>query len=414
MLDFKINSIEVDKMGELSKEEKDFRVQQLNYFNKVGFPNKRDEDWKFSDLREIFLKNFKKLEFNQIKSQDEKIEFVKEFEHNFILTSNGKLITSDFKYEDEDSISIESFKNNNFSINREKNSLIHLNHALSDNGFFLEVKENYKFKKVLIIYNLFTSALNENFLNFRNKINIKKKSEVHIIELNINKSKNIFFSNTYEDLKLENSAVLKKICIHNNKNKGYFHKYSTNNLSGQSNYSSYIFPSGPKFNKLDLNVNLNGENSEYNLNAATFLSQNEHQEIKTRINHLVPNCKSYQKVKKVVDTESKGVYQGKIYVRDIAQKTNAYQISKAILLNENSEFNSKPELEIYADDVKCSHGSTSGSIDEDSIYYLMSRGLNRKESIELLIEGFLNEISHSIKSNTIKEFVQKKLKEQII
>ena len=144
------------------------------------------------------------------------------------------------------------------------------------------------------------------------------------------------------------------------------------------------------------------------------MSQKEHQEIKTRINHLVPNCKSYQKVKSVVDSESKGVYQGKIYVQDVAQKTNAYQLSKAILLNEKSEFNSKPELEIYADDVKCSHGSTSGSIDEDSIYYLMSRGLNRKESIELLIEGFLNEISHSIKSNTIKEFVQKKLKEQII
>ncbi len=414
MLDFKINPNEVDKIGELSKEEKDFRVKQLDYFNKIGFPNKRDEDWKFSDLREIFVKNFNKLEFNFTQPKSKKIDFVKDFEHNFIFTINGKLATSDFKFEDKNSINIKNFKNDDFSTNKVKNSLVHLNHALSENGFFLEIKENYKLKKVLIIYNLFTKELNENFLNFRNKIIVKKNSEIHIIELNINNAKKIFFSNTYEDLKLENSAVLKRISIHSNKSQGYFHKYSTSDLSSRSNYSSYIFPSGPKFNKLDLKINLNGENSEYNLKAATFLSQKEHQEIKTRINHLVPNCKSYQKVKSVVDSESKGVYQGKIYVQDVAQKTNAYQLSKAILLNEKSEFNSKPELEIYADDVKCSHGSTSGSIDEDSIYYLMSRGLSRKESAELLIDGFLNEISQSIKSTNIREFVQKKLREQII
>ena len=414
MLDFKINPNEVDKIGELSKEEKVFRVKQLDYFNKIGFPNKRDEDWKFSDLREIFLKNFNKLEFNLTKPKSKKIDFIKEFEHNFIFTINGKLATSDFKFEDKNSINIKNFKNDDFSTNKVKNSLVHLNHALSENGFFLEIKENYKLKKVLIIYNLFTSELNENFLNFRNKITVKKNSEIHIIELNINNAKKNFFSNTYEDLKLENSAVLKKISIHSNKSQGYFHKYSSSDLSSRSNYSSYIFPSGPKFNKLDLKINLNGENSEYNLKAATFLSQKEHQEIKTRINHLVPNCKSYQKVKSVVDSESKGVYQGKIYVQDVAQKTNAYQLSKAILLNEKSEFNSKPELEIYADDVKCSHGSTSGSIDEDSIYYLMSRGLSRKESAELLIDGFLNEISQSIKSTNIREFVQKKLREQIL
>ena len=85
-------------------------------------------------------------------------------------------------------------------------------------------------------------------------------------------------------------------------------------------------------------------------------------------------------MKSVLDINAKGVYQGKIFVKDIAQKTNAYQLSKAMLLSENTEFDSKPELEIYADDVKCSHGSTSGNIDENSIHYLMTRGLNKKQS----------------------------------
>ena len=131
------------------------------------------------------------------------------------------------------------------------------------------------------------------------------------------------------------------------------------------------------------------------------------------MNHVAPNCKSYQKVKNVLSSDGKGVYQGKIYVKDIAQKTNAYQLSKALLLSDNSEFNSKPELEIYADDVKCSHGATSGSVDEDSIYYLMTRGLSRKESIKLLIDGFLNEVVNMIKSNSVKEFVKSKLQGQI-
>ena len=207
--------------------------------------------------------------------------------------------------------------------------------------------------------------------------------------------------------------MYKNICIQNDKSEGYFHKFSKNKLASRSKYSSFIFPSGSKFNKLDLEFNLEGERSECNLQSASFLDGKEHQEIKTRINHLSPNCKSHQKVKNVLNAESKGVYQGKIFVKDIAQKTDAYQLSKALLLNEKAEFNSKPELEIYADDVKCSHGATSGSVDEDSIYYLMTRGLSRKESIKLLIDGFLNEVVNMIKSNSVKEFVKSKLQGQI-
>ena len=137
------------------------------------------------------------------------------------------------------------------------------------------------------------------------------------------------------------------------------------------------------------------------------------EEIKTRLNHFAPYCKSYQKVKNVLNTNSKGVYQGKIFVKDVAQKTDAYQLSKALLLDDNSEFSSKPELEIYADDVKCSHGSTSGNVEDDSIYYLMTRGLSKKESVKILVSGFLSEIIDSIQSNSLKNFIKTKLENQI-
>ena len=139
----------------------------------------------------------------------------------------------------------------------------------------------------------------------------------------------------------------------------------------------------------------------------------EHQEIKTNINHLAPNCKSYQKVKNVLESESTGVYQGKIFVKDIAQKTDAYQLSKALILDDLAEFNAKPELEIYADDVKCSHGSTSGSIDEDAIHYLMTRGIELSKAKKLLINGFLNEIFENVPEKEIKIFLEKSIEDQI-
>ena len=125
------------------------------------------------------------------------------------------------------------------------------------------------------------------------------------------------------------------------------------------------------------------------------------------------NTKSYQKIKAAVDKNSKAIFQGKIFVDPKAQKTNGYQLSKAILLNEESEFNSKPELEIYADDVKCSHGSTSGSLDEDAIFYLMSRGLNKNEAKKLLIKGFLTDAIETITNNEIKKYFLNKLENKI-
>ncbi|OUW10897.1 MAG: Fe-S cluster assembly protein SufD [Candidatus Pelagibacter sp. TMED166] len=413
MLNFKIHSKEIDKIGNFTKEEKNFRLKNLNYFNDVGLPNKRNEDWKFSDLKEIVSKNFSKLDLSLEKSKKPKIDFIKDFEHNYMLVINGELVESNFKYEEKNMIDLKSFLNKDYSNKKENNPLVNLNHALSDKGYYLEVKDNYKFKKILVIYHFYTVDLNENFLNIKNKIKIGKNSELHILDFILNNSKSNFFNNVYEDVTLENSANFKNIYLQNDKSLGYFHKYSKNKLSSGSKINSFIFPSGLKFNKLDLEFDLEGEKSECNIHSASFLSGQEHQEVKTRVNHLYPNCKSYQKVKNVLNAESRGVYQGKIFVKDIAQKTDAYQLSKAILLSERSEFNSKPELEIYADDVKCSHGSTSGSLDKDSIYYLMTRGLSKKESTKMLVESFLNEIIELIKSSSLRNFIKTKLEEHL-
>ena len=164
---------------------------------------------------------------------------------------------------------------------------------------------------------------------------------------------------------------------------------------------------GSKFIKQDINCSLDDEYGSIALNGIINLENEKHHEIKTVINHKKENCKSYQLIKGVLNDKSKGIYQGKIFVSPEAQKTDGYQLSRALLLNESVEFNAKPELEIYADDVKCSHGSTSGNIDENSIFYLMSRGLSYSESKKLLTNGFLNEVIEKISNEDVKKLVKK-------
>ena len=412
MQNFEINSTQIDKIRKITTEEKSFRIKNLEFFNATGFPNKRLEDWKFSDFKDIVDKNFEELDTKKVSSNIKKIDLLKDFEHNYILLLNGNLHSSNFDHEDKNKITINPYdKSIDYKIS--KNPLVCLNHALAETGYSLEIDKGYKFNKVLVIYNLFTKDIKNKILNNKNKIKINEKSELHIIEYTINQSKSKFINNVYESIVLEKNSKLKSLFIQSNKSDGFFHKFLKNKLSLNSEYSNLIFSSGPKFNKIDIECDLVEKNSRCNILSALFLNKNEHQEIKTLINHLAPNCKSNQKVKNVLSSNSKGVYQGKIYVKDIAQKTDAYQLSKALLLDDNTEFNSKPELEIYADDVKCSHGSTSGNIDQDSLHYLMTRGLSREDSTKLLIKGFLSDVIEFIKNPKIKKFIESMLEKQI-
>jgi len=412
MQNFEINSAQIDKIKKITTEEKNFRIKNLEFFRNNGFPNKRLEDWKFSDFKDIIDKNFETLDTKKVSSNIDKIDLLKDFEHNYILLVNGNLHSSNFKYEDKNRIKINSYDNSiNYKIS--KNPLICLNHALAENGYSLEIDKNYKFKKVLVIYNFFKKDVKNKILNNKNKIKLNENSELHVIEYNVNEYNSKFINNVYENVILEKNSKFKNLFIQKNKSNSFFHKFLKSKLYLNSDYSNLIFSSGLKFNKLDIECDLVEENCKCNILSALFLKKDEHQEIKTLVNHLAPNSESNQKVKNVLSSESKGVYQGKIYVKDIAQKTNAYQLSKALLLDDNAEFNSKPELEIYADDVKCSHGSSSGNIDQDSLHYLMTRGLTREDSTKLLIKGFLDDVIEFIKSPLIKKFTKSELEKQI-
>ena len=407
MYDIKLN------IENISSKEKKIREEYLKIFNKDGFPNKKSEDWKFTDLNKIISNNFEELKtFNQ-SNEFKTIEKVEDFEHNFIFLINGFLKSHDFKFENKKYITIKELESTADQNIKTTNPLINLNNALFTGGYFLEISKNYKLKKPLIVYNYFLGDLKNKITNSKNSIILNDNSNLDIIELNIDHSKDNFIYNNYTNIKIKKNSSFKNYTLQGSDSKGYFYKFSKVTQDSDSNYENYIFTSGLKFNKIEENVDINGEHANCNIQSALFLDNNSHQEIKTELKHLKPNCSSYQKIKNVLNDNSKGIYQGKIYVKDIAQKTDAYQLSKALLLQDTSEFNSKPELEIYADDVKCSHGSTSGSINEDSIYYLMTRGISKKDATDLLTKAFFLEIAESISNTEIKKFVEKNLDKQI-
>jgi len=389
-----------------SKKDIELRQKNLNEFIKNGFPNKRIEDWKFSDLNQIISSNIKELKFfnNQTRPDEfDQSTLVNNLDHNKIIFVNGLISKVDFNYEEKSKIEIIDTQETE-DLNS-KNSLVSLNNALKFNYVKLIIKENYSLNKPLIIYNITNNKLNSNTINQRIDFVLKKNSSLKLINLFDDSSNNNFININYQ-FKIEKDAILKNYKIDHKLNSNIKYFFNNIDLEHNSLVESFIFSTGSKFIKNEINCNLNDQYSSAFINGIINLKNDQHHEIKTNINHLAENTKSYQLIKSVLNDNSKGVYQGKIFVNSKAQKTDGYQLSKALLLNKNTEFDAKPELEIYADDVKCSHGSTSGNLDEDVIFYLMSRGLNYQQSRKLLINGFLLDVVEKITDLEIKDLIK--------
>ena len=394
------------KTSKFSSEEIKIKKNFLNNFIKNGFPNRKQEDWKFLDISQIIKKNISDLSFFNDYSQSNKIDpsvLVDGLEHNKIILINGKIEKIDFNFEDQNKIEIIDETKKDISFEYE-NSLIDLNSAFIDKIFKILIKKNYSLKKPLIIYHLTNDKIKSTNINLRLDFELGENSCLKLIDYFANTAAKNFI-NIFYNFNLEKDSILKNYKIDKLRNNDL--KYFFNNIEQDNNSVSetFILSAGSDYFKNEINCNLNGEYSSAFINGIFSLKENQQHEIRTTINHLVENTKSYQLIKSVLGKNSKSAYQGRIFVNSKAQKTDGYQLSKAILLDETSEFNAKPELEIYADDVKCSHGSASGSLDENSIFYLMSRGLNYQQSKELLINGFLMDVVEKITDVEIKNLI---------
>ena len=390
-----------------SNQEIKLKKEALDNFLKNGFPSRKLENWKFSDINQIIQKNIGELAFYNDYNIENEINddiFINDIEHNKIVIVNGKVERLSFEYEEKDKINLSTLDNFNQNPN-DDNSLLSLNNSFSNKIHNILVKKNYSFKKPLIIYQITNEKVSNTNINFQLNFELEENSSIKIINLSDDNSEKNFINNLF-NFNLGKNSILKNYKIDKKSNTNIKYDYSSITQKENSISETFIFSSGSDYIKNEVSCNLEGQYSSAFINGIHLLSKNKHHEIRTNTNHSYENTKSYQLIKSVIDDSSKSVYQGKIYVDSKAQKTDGYQLSKALLLNEQAEFNAKPELEIYADDVKCSHGSASGSLDEDSIFYLMSRGLDQKTAKELLINGFLLDVVEKITDEEIKKLIK--------
>jgi Fe-S cluster assembly protein SufD len=394
------------------KEVNELRTLSLNLFNKHGFPTKKDEDWKQSTLN-YFLESNKNLEIYTPKKEVINEKVVEEFKHNKIFIVNGLVQKIEFEGKDQYKLVITSideyYNKNNKHLSKlfsnKKNPLIAANSGLATIGYYLEVKDNLDLP--IIIYCQFDSKVDQKQIHQKNYIVTNKNSKAVIFEKFLNDNKKTFITiNTNIDV--EKNSHFKNYILNSNNTENCIYRFKKANIAASANYESFIFSNITKTIRDEVEINLNESLSECYLYYTQFLKNNEEHEIKVKINHLAENTKSYQFSKSIMDGTAKGVYQGKIFVDQIAQKTNGYQLIKSVLLSDQCTFHSKPELEIYADDVKCSHGSSSTSLNKDELFYLMARGISKNQAKRLIVQGFLSEVIEKISDENFKNYFFKK------
>jgi len=241
-------------------------------------------------------------------------------------------------------------------------------------------------------------------VNPRINIDIGESSSLTFIEQHVGDATS-FFQNESVFITLENNAQLSHIRIQSNSE---FTQNMANlnvNQEYDSHYNFFQLVDGSKLGRSNICVQLDGKNAQCNINSLTLSKNNQHIDNNIMVNHNSPQTHSSQFVKSILFDTSIGVFNGRTVVHENAQKITAHQTNKNLLLSKKAKMNSNPQLEIYADDVKCSHGSTTGKIDEDALFYLQSRGINKQDAMELMVTGFANEVLDKIPHPEIKKTI---------
>lgn len=397
------------------------RAKAIQNFEKEGFPSKKDEEWKYTNLRPIL-----KHDYSLVTSAEKSIGFknieqylINDIESYNLIFIDGVFSSflSDTTHEDCDvcilssALSKPKYKmivDNYFnSISKEKNSLAELNTAFTKEGAFINIPKNTIVQKPIQILYFSTGSEKEILLQPRNLVIVGENSHVQIIERHQNLSENTALTNAVTEIFAHKRAIVDYYKIQNDTENSSLIDNTYVQQKQQSIASVNTFTFGGKLTRNNLEFYHEGEYITSNLNGVSVLSGKQHVDNHTLINHKYPNCESHELYKGIYDEKSTGVFNGKVIVQPEAQKTNAFQQNNSILIDDGASINSKPQLEIFADDVKCSHGCTIGQLDESALFYMQSRGIPKKEAKALMLYAFGNDVVTKIKIPQLKTRITK-------
>ena len=387
-------------------------VDAIRLLEDKGIPNNKHEDYKYCNIESVLRKEFKTVEqsFDELTHSDiapfkldEAINVVV-VNGNYQVDLSEKMVVKRFNILPLNDL-FPAEKKRLASLAKSKtDALIALNSTFTGNGFFLEIeKEAVLPMPIHIIY--INSSKQNSVVNTRNFIHVRENAEVTIVESFYNIGAGKVFSNVVSEKLIDENAKLTSYTIQTENELSYAVHTNQVSVNKYANYTNTTLTLSGELVRNNHNIELVGENCEANLNGLFITNGNQLVDNHTLIDHQVPNCQSNELYKGIAKSKSTGVFNGKIFVRKDAQKTNAYQSSKNILLSDDATINTKPQLEIYADDVKCSHGTSTGKIDEDALYYLKARGIGDDNARKLLLQAFAQELIDKIEIESLKEKV---------
>ena len=413
----------------INKESNPFLKKSRNNYLKKLVEKKFNvkEEYKYTPLKHSIEKNFD-LRFEVEKSISSSTEkkilpyIINDNNVYQIITLDGKILKKfsnisskiSFKnFDDLDKIE-KGILHQHFGENDDSDSDIFsaLNGVLWSKGLFVYIKKNQVIDKPVIINNFYTSEKNIFSSQLRKFIFMEKNSKLSICEFNSSLIYNNFNSNVTEII-LEEGSELDYFKIQNDSNNST--SFNSTNIKQKKNSISntFTFSFSGDIIRNNLNISLIDENCYCNMYGIYALNNKSHVDNHTSVDHMQKNSISNEHYKGIMNGHSNGVFNGKIFVRKEAQKTNAFQSNNNIILSDNAKINTKPQLEIWADDVKCSHGCTTGQLDENAIFYLQSRGIDKEKAVSILINAFFDEIIQKINQNIVKDKINEILSTKI-
>ena len=403
------------------------RKTALEAFALKGFPNKKDEEYKYTNLKEITEKNYNFFPTEEHHISREQLDALHLGEENFdrIVFINGKLHKEfskisignaeflSFNYALNDPAHKEVFDKYFNTIANKDLAFTNLNSAYCKFGFFLRVPKNVVIEKPIHVFYLSQNQEENTFYNTRNLLIVEEGAKVEIIESHHNLDESFVLTNSVTEIFTFQNAKTDWHKLQNDNDTSYLvdHTFAKQERDSLTTVNTFTF--GGKLVRNNLDFIHNGENINSFMNGITIIGKDQLVDHHTAVHHNTPNCESYQNYKGIYKDKSHGVFNGKVFVNKIAQKTNAYQQNNNILLDEGASIDTKPQLEIFADDVKCSHGCTVGQLNEDAMFYLRARGISKKEARALLLYAFANDAMQNIDIEPLKVKVSKLLAEKL-
>lgn len=393
------------------------RGDAMSKYMDSGLPGPKVEEWKYTNLNFLANENF---DVARASTQEAEIKKLFEKAHIKGLSSSLLVFVNGYYYKplstsvDQKGIKLSFLSDNiqpfrdGMAVSDGDSSLNNLNRALVTDGYHLEIAPDVEMEQPLQIIHMATSGTDMTAMRHRVQIIAGTGAKAEIIESYIGADQERYWTHGVTDVMLEQGA---DVTIYQFQIQGRQAVHMTelhSHVADKARFSHISLQLGAEINRTELINSFTGENADIELRGAYLGRNKQSQDIFTRINHDQPNCQSNQLYRGVLDAGGKSAFQGKVIVARDAQKTNAHQSNKNLLLSRKAEANAKPELLIYADDVKCSHGATVGELDPNQLFYLRSRGMDEVTAKGLLVEAFVAEVFDGIANENLRNAFKEK------